>query len=313
VRGLKKEVNPLATTNSRTNRRYTSSLSAAREGWHRWAGKHWGWFVPVLASIGVVRGSYRGARRVWRASNRTGLWMNRISVQVLSLHPRSRPAATWLRTVTRTPDTTTVDCAYCGSKVAADRADAHLNAHQAQAQAQAAKAQGRPATPATTSPNVVPIRRPSPRPQPAAAPPRPSSNVPTSPAGTPSSRTGGNTMASTNVGTAETLQLTRAALSLGEMDPKTAWELDAQFQGMARSLFTLSESLGQWIETLDAIKTDPRVTAQAGVAVGEIAEVVRTFTVTRQLYRNLYAAQFAAAEANVRQVQRQNFFNPNAA
>ena len=44
-----------------------------------------------------------------------------------------------------------------------------------------------------------------------------------------------------------------------------------------------------------------------------LAEVVTTFTRTRQLYRNLYAAQFAAAEAGVRQVQRRDFFNPNAA
>jgi hypothetical protein len=300
-------VNPLATTNNRSNHRYTSSLSAAREGWHRWAGRHWGWFIPVLASIGVVRGSYRGVRRVIRFSDRTGKWMNRVSVQLLSLHPRTRPAAARLRKFTRTPDTTTIDCAYCGSKVAAAGAEAHLNAHQAQAQAQAAQAQGQ------ANPNVVPIRRPSPRPQPAAAPPRPSSTAPTTPAGTSSPSTGGSTVASNNSGTPETLQLTRAAITVGEMDPKTAWELDAQFQGMARSLFTLSESLGQWIETLDAIRTDPRVTAQAGVAVGQVAETVRTFHVTRQLFRNLYAAQFAAAEANVRQVQRQNFFNPNAA
>ena len=113
--------------------------------------------------------------------------------------------------------------------------------------------------------------------------------------------------------TPETQQLTRAAAGIGEMDPQTAWELDAQLQGLARSMFQLSEGLGQWIETLDAIRTDPRVTAQAGVAVGQIAETVRTFATTRQTFRNLYAAQFAAAEANVRQVQRQNFFNPNAA
>lgn len=305
----------MATTNSRPPRRYPSSLSAATEGWHRWSGKHWAWFIPLLASIGLVRGSYRSVRKVLRASDRTGKWMNRVSVQVLSLHPRTHGAAGWLRKATRTPDTSTVDCAYCGSKVRADAAEAHLNAHLAQAQAEAARTQPRtrPANPAPTSPNVVPIRRPSPRPQPAAPTPRPSSTAPTSPAGTSSPSTGGSTVASTNSGTPETLQLTRAALTVGEMDPKTAWELDAQFQGMARSLFTLSEALGQWIETLDAIKTDPRVTAQAGIAVGEIAEVVRTFTVTRQLYRNLYAAQFAAAENGVRQVQRQNFFNPNAA
>jgi hypothetical protein len=303
----------LATTNnSRTNRRYTSSLSAAREGWHRWAGRHWGWFVPLLAMIGLVRGSYRGVRKVMRASDRTGKWMNKVSVQLLSLHPRTRPAAAWLRKVTRTPDTTTIDCSYCGTKVAPDRAEAHLNAHQAKAQAEAAKAQGG-TNPAATSPNVVQIRRPSPRPQPSAAPPRSQPTVPTTPAGTSPSSTGGNTVASNNSGTPETLQLTRAALTVGEMDPKTAWELDAQFQGMARALFTLSEQLGQWIETLDAIKTDPRVTAQAGIAVSEIAEVVTTFTRTRQLYRNLYAAQFAAAEAGVRQVQRRDFFNPNAA
>jgi hypothetical protein len=139
------------------------------------------------------------------------------------------------------------------------------------------------------------------------------STVPATPAGTSSSSSGGSTMTTSASTTPETTQLAKAAIGIGEMDPATAWELDAQLQGMARAMFQLSEGLGQWIETLDAIKTDPRVTSQAGVAVGEIAEVVRTFSVTRQLFRNLYAAQFAAAEAGVRQVQRQNFFNPNAA
>ena len=116
-----------------------------------------------------------------------------------------------------------------------------------------------------------------------------------------------------STGTQETNQLVRAAHIVGEMDPKTAWELDEQLKGMANAMLALSENLGQWIETLDSIKTDPRVTANASVAVGQAAEIVRTFAATRNVFRTLYASQFAAAEQGVRQVNRQGFFDPRNA
>ncbi len=114
-------------------------------------------------------------------------------------------------------------------------------------------------------------------------------------------------------GTSETQQLMRAANSVGEMDPSSAWELDAQLVGMARAALVLTENLGQYVETLDRIKTDPRVTAAAGVAVGQVAELVKSFATTRTLFRQLYAAQFAAAEQKVRPINRPGFFDPSRA
>ncbi len=114
-------------------------------------------------------------------------------------------------------------------------------------------------------------------------------------------------------GTSETQQLMRAANALGEMDPSSAWELDAQLVGLQRAALVLTENLGQYVETLDRIKTDPRVTAQAGLAVGQVAELVQTFTQARNLFRTLYAAQFAAAEQGVRQINVQGFFDARRA
>ena len=113
--------------------------------------------------------------------------------------------------------------------------------------------------------------------------------------------------------TQETTALTRAARVVGEMDPATAWDLDAELAGMATAVLALAENVGQWIEHLDAIKTDPRVTGSAANAIAQLAEVSGTFSRTRRMFRTLYAAQFEAAEQNVRQIRREDFWNPRAA
>lgn len=113
--------------------------------------------------------------------------------------------------------------------------------------------------------------------------------------------------------TQETTALARAARTVGEMDPATAWDLDAELAGMATAMLTLAENVGQWIERLDTLKVDPRVTGQAANAIAELAETSGTFSRTRRVFRTLYAANFEAAETNVRQIRRQDFWDQKAA
>lgn len=187
-------------------------------------------------------------------------------------------------------DAATVGCAYCGRQVPAGQAEQHIEKHN---RAAARKLNPPPPTSPPTG------RRPSPRPRPAdTPPPRPTTTS-----------TGRNP----SVATQETAALTRAARTVGEMDPTTAWDLDAELAGMATAMLALAENVGQWIERLDTMKVDPRVTGMAANAIAELAETSGTFSRTRRLFRSLYASQFEAAETNVRQIRRQDFWNQKAA
>jgi hypothetical protein len=273
----------------------TSIVGAARTGMRRWASKRWGWFVPILAVISFGRGGKRTVRWTWRGAR--GAWRipGRIRRRIAEvLEHRGQ-----------------VECAYCGQWIAEAKAGAHAAAHNQEAQ----REMDQLAKDIADAPRIRLVhpepRRPAPKPAPAPAAPAASPTPPAAPASsTVTSNPGGN-MATT--GTAETQQLIRASNGIGEMDPQDAWELDAELSGLSRAALVLTENLGQYIETLDRIKVDPRVTAQAGVAVGQVAEVVRTFSQTRQLFRTLYAAQFAAAENGVRQVAKKDFFDPSRA
>lgn len=338
----------MATTPTRrqsTPTRHTSALSAARAGWHKWATRHWGWFTPVLVIVGMARGGTRAVRwaaprlrssgkgpvrfLTWtitvagRSPVRFVRWTARharagflasmdAAAGLLDRHPKTRPLADRIRTAT---GRTGMTCGYCGAQLRADTAERHMDAHNAEATRKDDPVR------AGTRPTVVPIR---PRSAPAGAD-RPASPTAVAPqtfqkpataTASPSTTTrnpttAGGTMSAT--GTTETQQLLRAANGVGEMDPGSAWELDAQLVGMARAALVLTENLGQYVETLDRIKTDPRVTAQAGVAVGQVAELVQTFSQARHLFRQLYAAQFAAAEQGVRQITKTGFFDPRNA
>ncbi|HEX8627936.1 MAG TPA: hypothetical protein VF755_07180 [Catenuloplanes sp.] len=201
-------------------------------------------------------------------------------------------AARWSARGFRPLDPSTVGCAYCGRQVPAGQAEQHIEKHN---RAAARKLNPPPATPPPVR------RRPSPGPRPADTPPR-------STPGTTSS-TGRNP----SVATQETTALARAARTVGEMDPATAWDLDAELAGMATAMLTLAENVGQWIERLDTLKVDPRVTGQAANAIAELAETSGTFSRTRRVFRTLYAANFEAAETNVRQIRRQDFWDQKAA
>ncbi|MDM4721332.1 hypothetical protein QTQ03_17615 [Micromonospora sp. WMMA1363] len=115
------------------------------------------------------------------------------------------------------------------------------------------------------------------------------------------------------MGTQETTALSRAARVVGEMDPATAWDLDAQLAGMATAVLALAENVGQWVERLDAMRLDPRVTGPTADAIAQLAEASGTFSRSRLAFRRLYAAQFEAAETAVRQVRRQDFWDQKAA
>jgi hypothetical protein len=320
----------MATTTTMSDRRTTrhsSALGAARSGWHKWSARHWGWFVPFLAVAGLVRGTVRtvkwSAPRIGTASKwavrhpvRFARWSAQYAkaqffdgldaiATVLDRHGKTRPADKIRAFTGRTGMT----CGYCGAQLTVATAERHMNAHNGEVIRQNALIK-------PTAPNVTPIRpRPAPTAPATSVPvrpaPRPAPSAPTVPVAATRPSTAGGTMSAT--GTSETQQLMRAANSVGEMDPSSAWELDAQLVGMARAALVLTENLGQYVETLDRIKTDPRVTAQAGLAVGQVAELVQTFTQARNLFRTLYAAQFAAAEQGVRQINVQGFFDARRA
>lgn len=232
----------------------------------------------------VVRVTARGGRWAWR---------------------RRRRAAAGLRWAAqhgfRPVEATAVQCAHCGRSIPMRKVQAHLDKHNA-IPTRSGTVAGSPErkTPADTG-------RTAGQPQ----PPR-RTGPPPAPTG-PATPTAVPNPGRTTVATQETTALTRTARVIGQMDPVTAWDLDAQLAGMATAMLALAENVGQWIEHLDAIKTDPRVTGTAANAIAELAEVSGTFSRTRRTFRTLYAAQFEAAETNVRQIRRNDFWNPRAA
>lgn len=338
---------------TRSSTRYESALSAARAGWHRWASHKWGWFMPVIVLVGIARGGTRAVRFALPALRWAGRGPVRVVTWTATVGGRRPVAfARWsgrqareafLNGMAAVADLaeqrgqgelanrirvaigrTGMTCGYCGAHLLTTTAEAHMDAHNAEATRVGKTAAAPPiatVTPLPQRPSPRPVR-PAPAPAASVAAPAPSglpvprtptrtTSTSTAPTGTTSTSTGG-TM-SDQTGTTETVQLMRAANNVGAMDPQDAWELDAQLIGMSRASLVLTENLGQYIETLDRIKVDPRVTAQAGVAVGQVAELVRTFAQTRQTFRTLYAAQFAAAEQGVRQVVKKEFFDPRRA
>ena len=260
-----------------------------------------------------VRRRRRAKARRWLERHPTARAVARGSRWAWRRRSHVATGAKWAANGFRPLDATAVHCAHCNRSIPMDKVEAHLNTHNAVRTGKARRRDRRADQP-TFSP-----RRPRPASQPTATPrptrppavnatPRMAPPSPTpSPSSTPSI---GRT---TPVGTQETTALTRAARIIGEMDPATAWDLDAQLAGMSTAVLALAENVGQWIERLDAIKTDPRVTGPAANAIAELAEVSGTFTRTRRTFRTLYAAQFEAAETNVRQSRRENFGDQSAA
>jgi hypothetical protein len=190
-----------------------------------------------------------------------------------------------------------ITCGYCGATGLTDKqAEAHIRNHANQAQHEANQRRGR-----------VPPVRPVPR---LAKPVRQAASPAASPTAVPRTEsTGGRVMS----GTTETQAVARAAHMVGEMDPSTAWDLDAQLAGLANAALALAENVGEYTETLAAIRVDPRVNAHVNTGVAQLAEIVKTFADARRTLRRLYAAQFEAAESGVSQVRRDGFWDMSKA
>jgi hypothetical protein len=106
----------------------------------------------------------------------------------------------------------------------------------------------------------------------------------------------------------ELAALLRVVTLIADLDPATAWELDAQLEGLTKVSAAFAEGLATWGETLAAIKLDDSVTAAAATGSDHLSQTATAFAKARKNLRTVYAAQFAAAEAQVSQVDRREFW-----
>jgi hypothetical protein len=110
----------------------------------------------------------------------------------------------------------------------------------------------------------------------------------------------------------ELAALLRVVTVVADLDPATAWELDAQLDGLTKVTATFAEGLSTWGERLTAIGLHDSVTAAAATGSDHLAQTAAAFAAARRSLRTVYAAQFAAAEAHVRQVERRDFWGETA-
>lgn len=106
----------------------------------------------------------------------------------------------------------------------------------------------------------------------------------------------------------ELAALLRVVTLIADLDPADAWELDAQLAGLAKVTATFAEGLGTWGERLTEIGLHDSVTAAAATGSDHLSQTAVAFAGARRNLRTVYAAQFAAAEAQVSQVQRRDFW-----
>lgn len=297
----------------------------------RWGGRH------------LWRASKVGGRYTWRASKWTGRHSAALSTRAaraaqaqlahasyeLSKYSTERgntkaaSGLTWLGDlITRQARVT---CAACGASMPESQSFAHLQTHERDAVAdlQAARKRRAARTPArqtvaparptsVTAAGPTPTRPGSPvsQPSPIRFPAKGSatSAAPkTVPLFTPQPTIRGGHVS-------EIRKFTVAAAALGDMQPENAWDLDAQLGEMAVMWFPLGEAISAYTENLDRhLKVDPRVLAPLYAAAGDLADLVKTIQNSRMVFRSLYAAQFEAAEANVRTIADPKFFDGTAA
>jgi hypothetical protein len=106
----------------------------------------------------------------------------------------------------------------------------------------------------------------------------------------------------------ELAALLRVVTVIADLDPATAWELDAQLNGLAKVSAAFAEGLGAWGERLAEIGLHDSVTTAAAIGSDHLSQTTAAFTAARRNLRTVYAAQFAAAQAQVSQVDRRNFW-----
>lgn len=110
----------------------------------------------------------------------------------------------------------------------------------------------------------------------------------------------------------ELTALQRAAGVVGELDPATAWDLDAQLDGIAQVSVTLAEGMAAWSERLHDLGLHPTVTSPAEDGVTSLTEIATGLTGARRALRTVYDDFFAAAEAHVATIARPAFWGQAA-
>ncbi|WP_083929594.1 hypothetical protein [Catelliglobosispora koreensis] len=245
-----------------------------------------------------TRITLRIARAVWRRKHHA---VRPILTAMDWLYDHgSQRAETWRRNRTHTNHADTyVPCSRCGRMVRASNARSHMAWHM--------RWDGN-ASPITT--RQVSRKHRETTSFPVSAPPAPTAPN-SSTTGKPASVKGVHHRMSTT--TTHLKPLMNAAKELSEMEPATAWELDAQLVGLSRGAVAIADAIGDYAETLDTTHIDQRVSAHVLTAMENLVQAGSAFANAATSFRTLYAAHLEAAEAGVRQPTAAGFFDPRNA
>lgn len=295
-------------------------MAAARNGARRWAERYWALFLPIMAAVGIGRGAgragvmgahvagrvRRGGARMWQARGRAGArvdgWSKsfarlfRSSPQrapfgvlpefTAGLLPPERPATTNYREYMRER----LNRLRAGRAVSAAEGDTR--------EMRIADAAIRAGTRELAAHEYSIGVGPPPQPKPPRTP---------GTASAPTQR--GDIRMSTSHGTDETKAVGNSFRILSDMDPENAAELSDQLGGLGQMYLKLADSLGDYIETLDGLKVDPRVTSKIAAAVEESVEGFKAMRAALTTYHLVYAAHFEAAESGAREINREKFWD----
>ncbi|MDI1464311.1 hypothetical protein QEZ54_25395 [Catellatospora sp. KI3] len=246
------------------------------------------WLVAhpkTLLALRVTRGAWRRRHVPIRAGRAVLGGVNWLTDQAMS-----RASRTWAHRSARARQSTyygwdgLVTCALCGRRVPLHRQQTHVLWHEQQgrhAQYTPTLAVGSAATGRPTGSKTGPIPNPN---------------------------RGGSRMA-----TALASLLLRAAAGIGELPPGDAWFLTSQLVGLARGSVAVGDALGDYAETLDTARLDPRVTRPILAAMENYAQAGADLAKAAKTFRDLYESQMEAAEAGVSQPNVAGFFDPRNA
>ena len=106
----------------------------------------------------------------------------------------------------------------------------------------------------------------------------------------------------------ELAALLRVVTLIADLDPATAWELDAQLDGLSKATAAFAEGLATYSDRLTKMKLHDSITGAAVTGSENLVETAAAFAAARRSLRTVYAAQFAAAEAQVSHVERRHFW-----
>lgn len=106
----------------------------------------------------------------------------------------------------------------------------------------------------------------------------------------------------------ELAALLRVITLISDLDPANAWELDAQLDGLAKVSAAFAESLDTWGGRLSEIGLHASIASAAATGSDHLSQTATAFAAARRNLRTVYAAQLAAAEAQVSQIERRDFW-----